>query len=113
MKTPKPKHTATVCDACGIDWKRHTDRMETSDQKPTTDDCIALLKADLAAEQLRKPVPYPSYPPALFRFPQVGPYVSPNMTPNTAMPYTPRLPQITCGAGGSSLDATCSSSFAR
>jgi hypothetical protein len=40
-RAPKPKTVKVVCDVCGQDWKAHGTR-------PTLEDCVPLLKAELA-----------------------------------------------------------------
>jgi hypothetical protein len=58
---PEPVAVETICSVCGLDWDAHG-------ADPTTDDCIRLLKEELAAEIARKPiavpiqVPVPVYP---------------------------------------------------
>ena len=39
---PEPVPKLVVCSVCGLDWTKHP-------EKPLLDDCIALLKAELAA----------------------------------------------------------------
>lgn len=39
--TPKPVVVTTICSECGLAWEAH-------DDKPTTSDCIRLLKIELA-----------------------------------------------------------------
>jgi len=63
MAKPKAVTTVQVCSLCGLDWKRHG-------ENPTTDDCIALLRADLAAAERRpvyipyaRPIPWSPYWP--------------------------------------------------
>lgn len=41
MAQPKAVVKSKVCSECGLDWARHG-------AKPTLDDCVKLLKADLA-----------------------------------------------------------------
>jgi hypothetical protein len=41
MALPKPVVAKQVCSVCGLDWERHA-------EKPGYEDCIKLLKADLA-----------------------------------------------------------------
>jgi hypothetical protein len=57
-KTAKAKPEAvpvnTICSVCGLPWHDHG-------EDPTTDDCIRLLKAELARRPLTVPVPHP-YP---------------------------------------------------
>jgi hypothetical protein len=66
MKTPNPQPVvvSTICSMCGLDWQLHG-------EKPTTEDCIRLLKAELA-----------NRPPTVITIPTVYPYpVYPNPTP--------------------------------
>lgn len=46
MKKPKPVNKTIVCSECGLPWEKHTARRKTVE--PTLDDCVALLKAELA-----------------------------------------------------------------
>lgn len=39
--TPKPVVVKTICSMCDLDWEDHGDN-------PTTEDCIRLLKAEVA-----------------------------------------------------------------
>lgn len=50
---PQPVVVTTICSECGLAWEAHGD-------KPSTSDCIRLLKAELA----RRPtvITYPTYP---------------------------------------------------
>ncbi len=51
---PKPVPVTTVCDLCGLAWALHGN-------EPTTDDCIRLLKVEVAKKG--QPVyPYVYYP---------------------------------------------------
>lgn len=46
-----------ICSVCGLEWSRHS-------KTPKVDECIELLKRDLAAEKARtKPYPYVPYIP--------------------------------------------------
>ena len=40
MRTPRPKHTYTVCTVCGLAWGLHG-------QKPTIEKCVELLAAEV------------------------------------------------------------------
>ena len=51
-KKPSPVPVETVCSVCGFAWTLHG-------SDPTTDDCIRLLKVELA----KKPVPVPYIQP--------------------------------------------------
>jgi hypothetical protein len=53
VKTPKPKTVKVDCDVCGLDWKQHK---PDAKGKVTLDECVRLLKAELA-----KPCPSPFY----------------------------------------------------
>lgn len=56
---PEPKVVTTVCSLCDESWESHGDR-------PTTADCIRLLKARAERAERQIPrtinVPYPVYP---------------------------------------------------
>lgn len=65
-KTPEPVAVTTICSVCGLSWSDHG-------KEPTTDDCIRLLKAELANRPLTVPVPQP-YP---YPVPAPRPYVRP------------------------------------
>ncbi len=58
---PQPVVVTTICSECGLAWEAHGD-------KPTTSDCIRLLKAELAKRPTVtvrpwiQPYPYPVYP---------------------------------------------------
>ena len=58
---PKPVIVSQVCSMCGLDWERHG-------EKPTTEDCIRLLKAELASRPVTITIPsvypYPVVPGA-------------------------------------------------
>ena len=61
MSKPKPVVVTTICSLCGLDWERHG-------ESPTTEDCIRLLKAELASRPgptivLRERYPYTPYVP--------------------------------------------------
>jgi hypothetical protein len=45
VKTPKPKTVKVDCDVCGLDWKQHK---PDAKGKVTLDECVRLLKAELA-----------------------------------------------------------------
>jgi|ERR1700677_49429 len=51
---PEPVPVTTICSVCGLSWHDHG-------KDPTTDDCIRLLKAELAKKPVTVPEPYP-YP---------------------------------------------------
>jgi hypothetical protein len=53
VPTPKAVVTSEVCSLCGLGWKRHG-------KDATAEECIRLLKMDLAAASIRWP--YPQYP---------------------------------------------------
>jgi hypothetical protein len=53
-QTPEPIAVSTICSVCGLSWHDHG-------KDPTTDDCIRLLKAELAKRPITVPVPQP-YP---------------------------------------------------
>lgn len=62
--TPKPVVVTTICSLCGLDWERHG-------AEPTTEDCIRLLKAELASRPM----------PTLVirdRYPYVQPWIAPS-----------------------------------
>lgn len=67
---PEPVAVQTICSMCGLDWKRHG-------RNPTTEDCIRLLKQELASRPVTPtvapyvPVPYP-YPVPVPRRPYYG-----------------------------------------
>jgi hypothetical protein len=48
MPKPKPIAKHVVCSECGLSWEKHKERMKTSEAEPKPEDCIALLKAELA-----------------------------------------------------------------
>ncbi len=100
--TPKPVVVTTICSECGLAWEAHGD-------KPTTSDCIRLLKAELA----KRPTPititypyvqpvYPSYPWYQYTWTN-GVQSTGNITPincaatNTANYQTPAI-EATCTA---------------
>lgn len=41
MSKPRPVITAQECDVCGLEWGLHP-------EEPSTKDCVALLRAELA-----------------------------------------------------------------
>lgn len=95
--TPTPVVTATVCSMCGLDWERHG-------ADPTTEDCIRLLKAEIAHKPITlptpwmRPVPYVPWTPPHRPGPiwQVSP---PTITCDTTSgTYTPRAATTTCKA---------------
>jgi hypothetical protein len=79
MDKPEPISRDVVCSICGLDWGRHTEK--------TAEECIELLKADLAREKQNArpylPMPYPlPYP------------VAPNPYPTTPTPWVQPRPWI-------------------
>lgn len=52
---PEPIAVTTICSVCGLLWLDHG-------EDPTTDDCIRLLKAELAKKPITIPSPYPVRP---------------------------------------------------
>lgn len=98
MKKPTPKTTAVECSACGEPWHLHEQAAKRAGRKTVNlDDCVTLLKAELAKERVRvAPLPYVPYPVAPYRpyvpqipypnYPQPGPiWTSPlRATNNTA-----------------------------
>jgi hypothetical protein len=50
MKNPKPEPViiTIVCSLCGQPWEAHGDQDNGEWKKPTAEDCIRLLKAELA-----------------------------------------------------------------
>ncbi len=52
--TPEPVAVTTICSVCGLPWLDHG-------KTPTTEDCIRLLKAELAKRPIQVPIPQP-YP---------------------------------------------------
>jgi hypothetical protein len=92
QRRPKPRHVQTVCDICGLDWKRHG-------RAPTVEKCIELLKADLAAEQ-RRATPLPPYAPL--------PYPVPYPVPRPFPPWQPQpwRPQPWYTTGGTTNQTT-------
>jgi hypothetical protein len=55
VPTPKPEVVQTVCSMCGLDWARHK-------KAATAEECIRLLKDDLAGAEIRaaqRPWQYP------------------------------------------------------
>lgn len=96
---PAPVVVTTVCSMCGLDWERHG-------ADPTTEDCIRLLKAELARRPVTipvmQPVPYPQpYPVPRWPYPR-GPIWSshsPTITRGTnTIRHAPRLSENTCMA---------------
>lgn len=49
MKRPQPVVVTVLCSLCDLSWDAHG-------EKPTTEDCIRLLKAELRSRP--KPIPY-------------------------------------------------------
>lgn len=67
MKKPEPVPTAIRCSLCGLSWEKHP-------EKATAEDCVGLLKAELA----RRPYSYPWHG---------YPYMPPPPWPNYPQPY--------------------------
>jgi len=65
--TPKPVVVTTICSECGLAWDAHG-------EKPTTSDCIRLLKAELAKRPTVQPYVYPTYPQYPYYIPNVVSY---------------------------------------
>lgn len=93
---PSPVPVVTVCSVCGLDWASHG-------ADPTTEDCIRLLKAELARRPVTVPIPMPTpYPvPWGERWPpwrRGGPiWVSPNHIDVVPL-GTPRAIETQCKA---------------
>jgi hypothetical protein len=51
--TPEPQPTNVVCSACGLPWAKHLTGPRK--QKPTLEDCVRVLKAELASRPSRMP----------------------------------------------------------
>ena len=51
MLTPAPVAKSTVCSVCGLDWDRH--KIAKGAKAPKVDECVQLLKMDLAASASR------------------------------------------------------------
>jgi hypothetical protein len=49
---PEPVAVTTICSVCGLPWQDHG-------KDPTTEDCIRLLKDELASRPITAPQPYP------------------------------------------------------
>ena len=49
---PEPVAVTTICSVCGLPWLNHG-------KDPTTEDCIRLLKDELASRPITVPQPYP------------------------------------------------------
>lgn len=60
MNKPEPKATNVVCTECGLDWEKHLKGPRK--KNPTLEDCVRVLKAELAARPKLHP----------FQFPQSG-----------------------------------------
>lgn len=62
--TPEPVVVQTICSMCGLAWERHG-------EDPTPEDCIRLLKAELATRPVIVSYPinpvYPVYPQWQYR----------------------------------------------
>jgi len=102
---PQPVVVTTICSECGLAWEAHGD-------KPTTSDCIRLLKTELA----KRPAPititypcvwtYPYYPQWYTQYQGVysgGNYsgTAINCTSNTVATTTiatPAVSSTTCNA---------------
>lgn|ERR1019366_1365045 len=52
---PEPVAVTTICSVCGLPWHDHG-------KDPTTEDCIRLLKAELASKSIPGYQPYPIRP---------------------------------------------------
>jgi hypothetical protein len=106
---PEPVPVTTICSVCGLSWHDHG-------KDPTTDDCIRLLKAELAKKLQTVPVPYP-YPvrpwywEEWYRKPHREPYEitywnssanEANYGGQSVKEHTPRLLTSTCQASASS-----------
>lgn len=74
-QTPQPVPVTTICSMCGLGWELHG-------KTPTTEDCIRLLKIELAKRPNTITIPY------------VQPYVYP-VYPRT-YPWYGNTYEITC-----------------
>jgi hypothetical protein len=81
---PEPVVVTTICSMCSLPWEQHG-------ADPTTEDCIRLLKLELA----KRPavVTYPVYPQPLR--PLIGPYTPYWSSVGQSLPVS-NLPTITC-----------------
>ena len=52
MKKPEPISKHIVCSACGLPWDAHKARLKAKTAMPTLEDCVALLKSELAKRPL-------------------------------------------------------------
>lgn len=77
--TPSPVAVTTICSVCGLGWELHG-------TKPTTEDCIRLLKAELAARPVFVPQPY------IIREPYRRPWYGEGPNPL----WRQNMPTITC-----------------
>jgi hypothetical protein len=82
-RTPKPVPVSQVCSECGLDWGLHG-------EKPTLDDCVRLLRAELATRPL-----WNNWPPYYVPYPQ--PYPQVPWTVPYPITYSPTT---TWGTGG-------------
>lgn len=95
---PEPVVIQTICSMCQLDWAAHG-------EDPTTEDCIRLLKVELAMAKRRVVINQPPvvYPPPGRLYPVwgLGTSVQPCASPptitcqNTVEHRTPRLAEIT------------------
>lgn len=104
---PQPVATVTVCSICELDWDLHG-------ENPTTDDCIRLLKSELATVQaeleeaqipefkLPAILPYCTRPHKDDYHP-IQPWPQPIIYGGGTIPHSDPRYQITCGdtSGGS------------
>jgi hypothetical protein len=101
---PEPVSVTTVCSECGLNWDLHGD-------DPTTDDCIRILKAELANARFKEakviPMPYPVYPPRApwaepyrlpYRHPSTFTWGEPNETTKNLPAFEFKTPQFTSGS---------------
>lgn len=95
---PAPVVVTTVCSMCGLDWQRHG-------SDPTTEDCIRLLKMELAHRPVTITLPVPYAQPVVYPTPvrpwPTGPTWTSNppaITCDTATASIPRLSSTTCSA---------------
>lgn len=86
---PTPVAVTTVCSMCGLDWHAHG-------EDPTTEDCIRLLRAELARRPVTVSFPAPYVQRPIYPWPQPVIWSSTTNAPNQA---TPRLaPGTLCNA---------------
>jgi hypothetical protein len=101
-KTPQPIAVTTICSVCGLGWELHG-------PDPTTDDCIKLLKAELARRPIvinrpytvpvpaPYPVPYPVRPWGPVWYGTGTQVTCQNTSPQISY-HTPRAIETTCSA---------------